>query len=238
LDGQGVLPPSSVRSIGDALNERSISFAYYGGGYYLSLYGGPTFSEIYDPVSNPFRFQSSIMGDAKQRAAHLKDVIDLYSDIKNNTLPAVSYVKPDTLTDGHPQTSKLGRFEAFVAQLVAAVQANPQVAAETAIFITFDEGGGYYDSGFIQPLDYFGDGPRVPFIVVSPWTKGGRVVHNYADHASVVKFIERNWSLNPLTHRSRDNLPNPVPLRGNPYVPSNMPAIDDLFSMFHFVEHR
>ena len=234
LDGQGVLPPTSVRSIGDALNEKSIPFAYYGGGYYLAQANASLFSEIYDPVSNPFRFQKSIMSDAAQRAAHLKDVIDLYSDIKSNTLPAVSYVKPDTLTDGHPQTSKLDLFEAFVAQLVGAVQANPQLYASTAIFVTFDEGGGYYDSGFIQPLDFFGDGPRIPFIVVSPYTTGGRIVHNYADHASIVKFIERNWGIKPLTHRSRDNLPNPVMIPVNPYVPANMPAIDDLFSMFNF----
>ena len=219
LDGQGVLPPTSVRSIGDALNERNIPFAYYGGGYYLAQANPALFSEIYDPESNPFRFQKSIMSDPAQRAAHLKDVIDLYNDIKNNTLPAVSYVKPDTLTDGHPQTSKLDLFEAFVAQLVTAVQANPQLAAETAIFVTFDEGGGYYDLGFIQPLDYFGDGPRIPFIVVSPWTKGGRVVHTYADHASVVKFIERNWGLKPLTHRSRDNLPIQSRCRAIPMCP-------------------
>jgi phospholipase C len=114
------------------------------------------------------------------------------------------------------------------------VRANPELYASTAIFITFDEGGGYYDSGFIQPLDFFGDGPRIPFIVVSPYTTGGRIVHNYADHASVIKFIERNWGLKPLTARSRDNLPNPVTIPLNPYVPVNMPAIDDLFSMFSF----
>ena len=57
--------------------------------------------------------------------------------------------------------------------------------------------------------------------------------HSYADHVSILKFIERNWRLAPLTTRSRDNLPNPVH-RENPYVPANMPAIGDLFDMFHF----
>jgi phospholipase C len=51
---------------------------------------------------------------------------------------------------------------------------------------------------------------------------------------SVLKFIERNWRLDPLTGRSRDNLPNPITLKGNPYVPVNMPAIGDLFDMFDF----
>jgi phospholipase C len=65
-------------------------------------------------------------------------------------------------------------------------------------------------------------------------TKGGRVVHDYADHASILKFIERNWHLPTITGRSRDNLPNPVATEGNPYVPANSPAIDDLFGMFQF----
>jgi phospholipase C len=106
--------------------------------------------------------------------------------------------------------------------------------AETALFITFDEGGGYYDSGSIQPLDFFGDGPRTPLIAVSPYSTGGRVVHNYTDHVSILKFIERNWHLDPLTARSRDKLPNPHPHKDNPYLPVNSPAIGDLFDMFDF----
>ena len=105
---------------------------------------------------------------------------------------------------------------------------------DTALFVAFDEGGGYWDSGYIQPLDFFGDGPRIPFIVVSPYSRGGKVVHTYYDHVSVTKFIERNWGLKPLTNRSRDNLPNPTPTAGQPYVPGNAPATGDLFDMFDF----
>jgi len=79
-----------------------------------------------------------------------------------------------------------------------------------------------------------GDGPRIPLIVVSPFSRGGKVSHTYSDHVSILKFIERNWGLPPLTDRSRDNLPNPIARRDNPYVPVNMPAIGDLFDMFHF----
>jgi phospholipase C len=70
--------------------------------------------------------------------------------------------------------------------------------------------------------------------VVSPLSRGGRVVHSYNDHASLVKFIERNWGLNPLTVRSRDNLPNPHMAHDHAYVPANMPAVGDLFDMFDF----
>jgi phospholipase C len=74
----------------------------------------------------------------------------------------------------------------------------------------------HYDSGYIQPLDFFGDGPRIPLIIVSPFTKGGHINHTYVDHVSILKFIERNWDLKPLTGRSRDNFPNPVVDDPNP----------------------
>ena len=54
------------------------------------------------------------------------------------------------------------------------------------------------------------------------------------DHVSILKFIERNWYLKPLTARSRDNFPNPVVDEDNPYVPLNSPALGDLFDVFHF----
>jgi phospholipase C len=100
--------------------------------------------------------------------------------------------------------------------------------------ITFDEGGGYWDSGYVQPIDFFGDGTRIPMIVVSPYSTGGRVVHTYYDHVSFDKFVEANWSLPPISQRGRDNLPNPkTGLRG-PYVPINSPAIGDMMDMFKF----
>jgi phospholipase C len=68
--------------------------------------------------------------------------------------------------------------------------------------------------------------------VVSPWTEGGRISHDYTDHVSILKFIEANWWLGPLTSRSRDNLPNPEASLHDPYVPVNSPAIGDLMDFF------
>jgi phospholipase C len=62
----------------------------------------------------------------------------------------------------------------------------------------------------------------------------GFISHTYADHVSILKFIERNWGLRPVSQRSRDNFPNPVSRAANPYVPVNSPALDDLFDMFKF----
>jgi phospholipase C len=60
------------------------------------------------------------------------------------------------------------------------------------------------------------------------------VSHTYADHASFLKFVERNWHLEPITPTSRDALPNPLASQSDPYVPVNSPAIGDLMDMFDF----
>ncbi|MGC1890069.1 MAG: alkaline phosphatase family protein, partial [Stellaceae bacterium] len=188
----------------------------------------------YCQICNPFQYSASIMGDPTQREAHIKDTADLITDIQQNTLPAVSVGKPDGLLDGHPQSSKIDLFEAYVENILDALEANPRLKAETAVFITWDEAGGYWDSGFVQIFDYFGDGPRIPLLVLSPYSTGGKVNHSYGDHVSLLKFIERNWHLPPLTDRSRDNFPNPTTNGSNLYVPTNMPALDDLFDTFDF----
>jgi phospholipase C len=236
------IPPSSTRSIGDSLLEKKISWKYYGDQWdnyvpdpYQLNYGAiGAKSDEYCNICNPFQYDTSIMENATVRAAHIQDTKNLYSDIARGTLPAVSFVKPSGLVDGHPSSSKLDLFEGFSKKIVDAVKANPELWKDTAIFITFDEGGGYYDSGFVQPLDFFGDGTRVPLIVVSPFTKAGHISHDYTDHVSILKFIERNWSLKPVTYRSRDNYPNPIVEESNPYVPVNNPAIGDLFDLFDF----
>jgi len=243
----GSVPPTNVRTVGEALNEKGISWAYYGGAYNaaVAFQHDPTstnplvqIGQAYCNICNFESYATKIMGDPAQRAAHIKDATDFFAAIDNGTLPEVSYVKPDGLIDGHPASSKLDLFEGMVENVVDHLNANPELMASTALFITFDEGGGFYDSGYIQPLDFFGDGPRIPLIIVSPFTKGGHVNHTYSDHVSILKFIERNWRLKPLTNRSRDNFPNPIAEEDNPYVPTNSPAIGDLFDSFHFDHDR
>lgn len=168
---------------------------------------------------------------------NLQDVTDLYDDIQRGTLPAVSIVKPDAFLDGHPASSKWNLYEAFTRKIVEMIQKDPKLFAETAIMITDDEGGGYYDSGYIQPLDFFGDGTRIPLLVVSPYTKGVGVVHSYGDHVSFDKFVEANWGLETIARNSRDNLPNPITTRQNAHAPVNAPALSDLMDMFDFHRH-
>ncbi len=235
------IPASDVPSIGDDMIANGVSWKYYGDQWnnyvndpYQLNYGAiGKDTDEYCNICNPFQYDTSIMADETVRKAHIQDTTNLYADIAAGTLPAVSFVKPSGLVDGHPASSKLNLFEGFVKKIVDNVRANPEVWASTAIFITFDEGGGYYDSGYVQPVDFFGDGTRIPLLVVSPYATPGHIAHDYSDHVSIDKFIERNWSLPTITSRSRDNFPNPT-TSGNAYVPTNSPALDDLFSLFTF----
>ena len=239
----GSVPPINVRTIGEALNEKGISWAYYGGAYNAAVAlqhntastdPAVQVGRAYCNICNFESYTNAIMGNAAQRAAHIKDATDFFAAVDDGSLPAVSFVKPDGLLDGHPASSKFDLFEAMAKKIVDHLTANPDLFASTVLFVTMDEGGGFYDSGYIQPLDFFGDGPRIPLIAVSPFTTGGHISHSYTDHVSILKFIERNWDLKPLTHRSRDNFPNPRVDDDNPYVPLNSPALGDLFDLFHF----
>jgi phospholipase C len=250
IAGGGSLPPSNVRTIGEALNEKGISWAYYGGAYNAAVEltkikesGGTTndptvlIGLAYCNICNFESYTKAIMGDPAQRAAHIKDATDFFAAVDDGTLPAVSFLKPDGLLDGHPASSKFDLFEGMVKKVMDHLTANKELFASTVLFITMDEGGGYYDSGYIQPLDFFGDGPRIPLMAVSPFSRGGHISHSYTDHVSILKFIERNWDLKPLTHRSRDNFPNPRVDEDNPYVPLNSPALGDLFDLLDFGHH-
>ncbi len=218
----GSVPPTNVRTIGEALNDKGISWAYYGGAYNaaVALQHNPTSTNptvqvgaAYCNICNFESYATAIMGDPAQRAAHIKDATDFFAAVDNGTLPAVSFVKPDGLLDGHPASSKFDLFEGMVEEHHGSSHRQPELMAETAFFITVDEGGGFYDSGYIQPLDFFGDGPRIPLIVVSPFTKGGHISHTYTDHVSILKFIERNWDLKPLDESEPGQFPQPDFLR-------------------------
>ena len=189
----------------------------------------------YCGICDPLTGFTSIMTSSLK--SNLQDVDNLYADIAGGTVPAVAFVRPLEQMAGHPANATLSLYENFATNLVNLVHDRPDLWNKTAILITVDEGGGYYDSGYIQTVDFFGDGTRIPMIAVSPYARKGFVDHTYYDHVSVLKFIEYNWGLKPLSARSRDNLPNPVQPPGT-YVPINGPAIGDLRNLFNFGNFR
>lgn len=223
------LPPQTMPTIAEALSAKGISWKWYSGG----RNDGVNPSKEYCTICDPFTFFKGVMTTPLKN--NLQDVTQFYQDVtQDNTLPAVSFIRPFESKAGHPANATMSDFENFVVDVINRVKSNKTAWAKTAIIITMDEGGGYYDSGYIQPVDFFGDGTRIPLVVVSPLVKKGHVDHVYNDHASILKFIEKNWGLKPLSNRSRDNLPNPIASRANPYKPLNRPAVGDLMSMFDF----
>ena len=221
------VPPQKTDyvTIGNELSAHNITWGYFGEGYNN---GQPNLS--YCGICDPMQYSSSIMTNPALRKNVQHGLNDFVSEAANGTLPAVSFLKPGD-DDGHPGYSTVYAYENFVARAIAAIQGNQKLWRSTAILITEDETGGYYDSGYIQPVSFFGDGPRVPMMVVSPYARQGFVDHTYNDHVSILKFIEANWGLKPLTSVSEDNLPNATP---QAYLPKVRPAIGNLMTMFDF----
>ena len=222
------IPPQARPTIAEALAAKGVSWKWYSGG---RIAGG--INREYCSVCDPLIYSSAIMtgplkANLQDHAALFRDIDDLYA------MPAVAFVIPPNTESGHPASSTVSRYEEFLHKLIDQVQSNAALWAKSAILVTVDEGGGYWDSGYIQILDAFGDGTRIPLIAVSPFARRGEVDHTYTDHVSILKFIEANWHLEPLSARSRDHLPNPVADGADTYIPANRPAIGDLMSLFRF----
>jgi phospholipase C len=235
-------PPQSVPTIAEALAGHGVSWKWYTGGRdaadvstemrTLHRTLGSARNLQYNNIGDPLVASSAVMTRSELRT-RLVGLSTLDTDLAAGGLPAVSFVVPKNLDSGHPGYSVEASYEDFARSIIARVQALPKLWAHTAILVTTDEGGGHFDSGYIQILDFFGDGPRIPLLVVSPYARRGYVDHAYNDHASILKFIEYNWGLPALSARSRDNLPDPI-TGVDPYRPTNSPAVGDLLSLFDF----
>ena len=236
-------PPQTVPTIAEALAHKGVSWKWYTGGRdvadvkadaaALHIPVAQAQMDQYNNIGDPLVGSAAVMGNPALKA-DLAGLSTFFADVADHKLPSVAFVVPKNLDSGHPGYSAPASYEAFLKTVLAKVQADPALWAHTAILITTDEGGGHFDSGYIQTLDFFGDGPRISMLVVSPYARKGVVDHTYGDHASILKFIERNWRLPPLSTRSRDSLPDPVTLTQHPYQPINTPAVGDLMSMFDF----
>lgn len=240
------LPPQTIPTIAESLASKNISWKWYTGGREaadvladLPIFGlppqyAPAGQQIqYNAIGDPLVASTNVMKSPLN--AGLVGLTTLYNDIANGTLPAVSFVVPKNLDSGHPGYSVQAKYETFTKDLITKVKNNPTLWKNTAIIVTTDEGGGYFDTGPIQMQDFFGDGPRVPLIVISPYARQGHIDHIYHNHASLLKFIQRNWKLAPLSGRSRDNHPIPVTTSADLYKPINRtPSIGDLMTLFAF----
>ena len=138
---------------------------------------------------------------AQNSAAHLQDETNFFTDVNNNTLPAVVFIKPAGVNNEHPGYATLQTGQAHVASIIQALQANPALWAHTAVVITYDEHGGRWDHVTPPSRDIWGPGERVPALIISPLAKKGYVDHVAHDTSSILSTIEQRFGVSSLNGR-------------------------------------
>jgi phospholipase C len=197
-DEAHLVPLQTAPNIGDRLSERGVSWAWYSGGWNDALNGDA--DPLFQFHHQPFAFFANYADGTAAKATHLKDEQDLFADLQNGTLPAVSFIKPLGPDNEHPGYADLARGQQHASDLVTAIRNSPYWA-DTLIVITYDENGGSWDHVAPPDVDRWGPGTRVPTIVVSPFAKRGFVDHTLYDTTSILKTIETRWGLQPLGPR-------------------------------------
>lgn len=176
-------PCINVRTLPDLLEERGVSWKYYRGDH--------------DYVA-PMRWIRHIrFGPMWQKV-----VTDeaFWRDVRRGDLPAVSWLIPPVEESEHPPQGDLCRGQNWTVRVMNALQRSPQWDA-TAVVLTWDDFGGFYDHVPPPHLDLYGLGPRVPALVLSPWARSGYIERETLEFSSVLKLIERIFDLPALTDR-------------------------------------
>jgi len=204
-------PPQTLRTIGDALSERGITWAWYAGGWDAALadgrqppgakrhviYSREPGSPIFQPHHQPFNYFARFAPGTADRAQHLKDEKDLLAAIKDGTLPHVAFFKPAGRDTEHPSYTDVEMGDVHISGLLEKLKASPQWP-HMAIIVTYDENGGFWDHVPPPQGDRWGPGTRIPAIVVSPYAKRGFVDSTSYDTTSILKFITLRFGLEPL----------------------------------------
>jgi phospholipase C len=189
-----VFPCLDIETAGDLLDAKGIPWAYYSATPYQNGYLWSAFSAIH-------RYR----GNAERWRRHVFPVDDLVRDIGEDRLPPVTWITPRFEVSDHPEYSFCWG-EHWTTEVLNALMSSPRWK-ETAVFVTWDDYGGFYDHAPPPQVDGFGFGLRVPMLVLSPFAKHGHVSHELGEFSSVVRFIEDNWGLPYLTDRDRNATP-------------------------------
>jgi len=132
---------------------------------------------------------------------HVVPDTEFIEDIERGELPSVSWLTPSFGLSDHPPTS-ICRGENWLVQQLNALGSSPYWDS-TAVVLTWDDFGGFYDHVEPPHVDIYGLGPRVPTIVISPFAKRGAIDHDVMEFSSVLRFIEQVFGLPALTDRDR-----------------------------------
>jgi phospholipase C len=192
------LPVQNQTTIGDRLSEKDISWAWYAGGWDNAVAGRKTEGK-FEYHHQPFVYYANYAPDRQARAEHLKDKSKLFADLKSG-FPQVVFFKPLGNKDQHPGHSNILSGDHEVKEVVDAIR-NSAIWSSTAIIITYDEYGGFWDHVAPSEIDRWGPGTRIPTIIVSPFAKKGYIDHTVYNTTSILKLIENRFGLVPLTDR-------------------------------------
>ena len=223
-DTAQLVPPLTLPTIGDRLDEKNISWGWFSGGWNDAVARHP--DPLFQFNHQPFAYLAKYGNGTPGQVAHLHDEQDFLRALRDNTLPAVAFVKPAGADDEHPGYADLARGQQHVADLVQAVRQS-SAWADTAIIVTYDENGGFWDHVAPPKGDRWGPGTRVPAIIISPYAKKGYVDHTQYDTTSILKLIEDRWGLAPLGTRDAvaNGLANAFDFTQAPTAPSgSLPA--------------
>jgi len=169
--------------------------------------------------------------DVKQdgQLSNIKDTSLFFSDLRDGTLPAVSWVTPGNRYSEHPP-GRVSAGQAYVTGIINAVMRS-RYWNSTAIFLSWDDWGGFYDHVAPPNVTYFGYGPRVPGIVISAYARKGYIDHQTLSHDAYVKFIEDDFLAGQRLDPKTDGRPDP-----RSEVAENAPQLGDLRNDFDFTQ--
>ncbi|MGI9032144.1 MAG: alkaline phosphatase family protein [Acidimicrobiales bacterium] len=176
-------------------------------------------------IWNPLPYFDTVREDGQQ--ANIQSVANFYSQAKAGTLPAVSWVVPSGAVSEHPP-APTSAGQAYVTSLVNAVMASPDWSS-TAIFVAWDDWGGFYDHVVPPKVDENGYGLRVPAMVISPYAKKGFIDHQTLSFDAYAKFIEDNFLGGQRLDPKTDGRPDP-----RPDVRENAKQLGDITAAFDF----
>jgi acid phosphatase len=192
------MPHQTLPTIGERLSAAGVSWVWYSDGWDAALGGKPI--EGVHPL--PTFFKKYTYG-TRQSRRHVKDESDLLSSLQNKSLPAVSFVTQLSTHDEHPDHATVEQSEKHIRGLIERVKHSPEWD-KTAIIVTYDDFGGWYDHVPPPEGDRWGPGGRVPMLVISPYARRGYVDHTLYNTTSILKFIEWRYGLKPLAKRDAE----------------------------------
>ena len=205
------LPPQTMKTIGDTLSAKGVSWVWYSGAWNVALkdgmqepaakrgviYNNEPGAPYFVAHHQPFNYFARFAPGTAERERHLKDYTDLVAGIERGELPQVVFYKPQGTFNEHPGNTDVLSGDIHISELVAKIRASP-LWASTAIIVTYDENGGFWDHVPPPKGDRWGPGTRIPAIIISPFAKRGYVDHTSYDTTSILKLITRRFDLEPL----------------------------------------